>query len=62
MSKPINGQIKEVKMGLLNVYKYTENKDLKIKKFETMSDEWLDFITDCRSGKVHSYDIVEANG
>lgn len=24
-----------------------------------MSDEWLDFITDCRSGKVHSYDIVE---
>lgn len=37
--------------GFVNVYKYTENKDLKIKKFETMSDEWLDFITDCRSGK-----------
>ena len=24
-----------------------------------MSDEWLDFIADCRSGKEHSYDIVE---
>lgn len=50
---------KKSQNGFVNVYKYTENKDLKIKKFETMSDEWLDFITDCRSGKVHSYDIVE---
>ena len=24
-----------------------------------MSDEWLDFIADCRSGKLHRYDIVE---
>jgi hypothetical protein len=24
-----------------------------------MSDEWLDFIAACRSGKTHSYDIVE---
>ena len=23
-----------------------------------MTDEWLDFIIDCRSGKTHSYDIV----
>lgn len=24
-----------------------------------MSDEWLDFIAQCRSGKTHNYDIVE---
>ena len=23
-----------------------------------MSEEWLDFIIDCRNGKNHSYDIV----
>ena len=23
-----------------------------------MTDEWLDFIVDCRSGKPHGYDIV----
>jgi hypothetical protein len=23
-----------------------------------MTEEWLDFITDCRSGKPHNYDIV----
>ena len=30
-----------------------------IKKFPEMSDEWLDFIAICRSGKHHDYDIVE---
>lgn len=29
------------------------------KKFPEMSDEWLDFIAICRSGKHHDYDIVE---
>ena len=24
-----------------------------------LSDEWLDFIAECRSGKTHIYDIVE---
>ena len=24
-----------------------------------MTDEWLDFIANCRAGKIHSYDIVE---
>lgn len=24
-----------------------------------MTEEWLDFIVDCRSGKSNSYDIVE---
>ena len=45
--------------GVVNVYRYTENEELNIKKFEKMTDEWLDFIADCRAGKVHEYDIVE---
>ena len=44
---------------LLIYSSYTENPALKIKKFETMTEEWLDFIVDCRLGKAHDYDIVE---
>lgn len=44
---------------IVNSYEYKENKNLKIKKFETMTDEWLDFMVNCRSGKTHDYDIVE---
>lgn len=47
------------KHGIINVYSYTENKQLKIKKFDQMCDEWLDFIAECRVGKIHEYDIVE---
>lgn len=43
----------------VNYYTYRENKNLKILKFETMTDEWLDFIAECRRGFVHDYDIVE---
>lgn len=32
--------------------------NLNIKEFTEMSEEWLDFIVDCRSGKDHNYDIV----
>ncbi|ERI65785.1 hypothetical protein HMPREF1548_06392 [Clostridium sp. KLE 1755] len=28
-------------------------------KFESMTDEWLDFIAACRKGEMHRYDIVE---
>ena len=31
---------------------------LKIKDFREMTDEWLDFIINCRAGKTHDYDIV----
>lgn len=43
----------------INIYIYTENPNLKILKFDKMNDEWLDFIVDCRNGKIHNYDIVE---
>ena len=45
--------------GILNEYVYIPNDDLVVKKFPEMSEEWLDFIVACRSGKSHSYDVVE---
>ena len=45
--------------GIVNIYRYVENPELKILCFPEMSDEWLDFIAKCRTGKMHSYDIVE---
>lgn len=45
--------------GIVNVYEYKENSNLKILRFEKMTDEWLDFIVACRNGKAHDYDIVE---
>ena len=44
---------------VVNVYDYLENKSLNILVFGEMTDEWLDFIVHCRSGKSHTYDIVE---
>lgn len=46
-------------VGYLNEYEYTPNKNLKLKKFSEMSEEWLDFIVSCRLGHSHEYDIVE---
>ena len=31
---------------------------MNIKEFKELTEEWLDFIIDCRSGKSHTYDIV----
>ncbi len=45
--------------GTVNFYSYMENSQLNILKFENMSDAWLDFIAECRSGKTHEHDIVE---
>ena len=45
--------------GILNEYEYTADENLKVLKFEKMSEEWLDFIVSCRNGGKHSYDIVE---
>lgn len=45
--------------GMINEYEYQEDSSLRILKFPEMSEEWLDFITACRMGKSHDYDIVE---
>lgn len=47
------------KKHIVNRYFYKENLKLNIKVFTEMTDEWLQFIVDCRSGKKHNYDIIE---
>jgi len=44
---------------VVNVYSYTENKNLNCLIFKQMSDEWLDFVVLSRQGMRHDYDIVE---
>ena len=43
----------------MNVYSYTENKNLNCLLFKEMSDVWLDFVISSRQGERHDYDIVE---
>ena len=45
--------------GIINIYNYVENNNLKIKKFDRLDEEWLDFVVSCRNGKIHKFDIVE---
>ena len=44
---------------VINFYSYEPDDKLSVLKFDCMTDEWLDFIAKCRSGKTHQYDIVE---
>ena len=44
---------------VVNVYSYTENKNLNCLIFKEMSNEWLDFVVSSRQGERHEYDIVE---
>lgn len=37
---------------VINYYEYEPNDSLKILKFPEMSDEWLDFIAQCRSHQI----------
>lgn len=45
--------------GYVNKYDYVPNAELKYLKFDTMTEEWLDFIVACRLGKSHTFVIVE---
>lgn len=47
------------KNHIVNKYQYIETSELKIKRFNKMSEEWLQFVVDCRRGIKHDYDIVE---
>lgn len=40
-------------------YEYIPDDSLIIKSFPEMTDEWLDFVAECRHGVSHDYDIVE---
>lgn len=43
---------------VVNSYSLLINEKLDILEFKEMTDEWLDFIITCRSGKPHQHDIV----
>lgn len=43
----------------INIYDFVINNDLHILRFSEMTDEWLSFISSCRAGGIHDYDIVE---
>ena len=45
--------------SIVSVLSNQEDKALRIKSFPKMTDEWLDFVVDCRRGIKHEYDIVE---
>lgn len=42
---------KKYNTPIINIYEYDENPNLKIKEFTVMTEEWLDFIINCRNGK-----------
>jgi hypothetical protein len=44
--------------AVVSIYEYIPNKKLNMLVFEEMTEEWLDFIVECRSGGKHNYDIV----
>ena len=44
---------------VVSVFEYTPSAALDLLKFDTMTDEWLDFIVYCWNGKPHSHAIVE---
>ena len=48
------------KDGIVSRYKYDKSREdeLKILKFDSYSEEWLDFIISCRHSTAHKYDIV----
>jgi len=46
-------------IGYVNEFVYRENPDLKIRRFDEMTEDWLDFIVSCRNGSTHDFDIVE---
>ena len=45
--------------SVLNYYEYTPSPLLKTLSFQTMTEEWLEFVANCRLGIEHSFDIVE---
>lgn len=43
---------------IVNVYELKNVEELNVKEFKDYSDEWLEFVIACRSGKTHEYDVV----
>ena len=46
-------------VGYINYYNYNPKSALRILSFPHMTEDWLDFIANCRNGGTHNYDIVD---
>ena len=46
------------KPSVVSVFEYLPSESLNVLEFTEMTDEWLDFIVNCRRGISHNYDIV----
>ncbi|MEE0706056.1 MAG: DUF3990 domain-containing protein [Adlercreutzia sp.] len=49
---------RRAKVPRVNTYRVRLNDSLDIKEFESMTEEWLDFIIACRHGEPHNHDVV----
>jgi hypothetical protein len=47
------------KNHIVSIFQYEKNKSLSILSFSEMTEEWLQFVVDCRRGIEHRYDVVE---
>lgn len=49
------------KDAYIHIYEYSEDVDLRIKKFECYDEEWLEFVCRCRKGGdiYKQFDIIE---
>ena len=44
---------------IVNIYEYFPEQTFNVLSFDTMTEEWLDFVVDCRRGVEHNYDVIE---
>ena len=49
---------KRYDVPIVSIYEFEADNNLKILHFTEMTEEWLDFIVDCRNGIPHEHDIV----
>lgn len=45
--------------SVVNIYEFNSNNNLSICSFTKMTEDWLQFVVNCRMGIEHNYDIVE---
>ena len=45
--------------SIVNCFTYVQNGDLNLCIFKEMTEEWLEFVVNCRRDREHRFDIVE---
>lgn len=52
---------KGINKGVVSVYKMNVNDELNTLIFKNLDKDWVNFIALCRSGRPHSYDLIEGS-